>query len=154
MKPLRQSGSNFVSNRQTNAGIGVEWFVTDDKSIHGEVILTDRQEGPPLHAHGGASAAMLDEAMGTAAWIGGYMVVAVDLHVTYRHPIQLGQKIHIYGRVDRKEGRKIFTLGEIVLEDGTTAVTGTGIFIEAPQMFEKYAAQFQAFFNQDQSEHV
>lgn len=149
MNPLPQPGSNFVGNRKSNDGIGVQWFIKDDKTIYGEVTLSERQEGPPLHVHGGASAAMLDEAMGTAAWSAGYMVVAVDLHVTYRHPIPLGKKVQIRGRVDRKAGRKIFTVGEILLEDGTVAVTGTGVFVEAPQMFEKYAEQFQSFLNQE-----
>jgi len=68
MNPLPQSGSKFVGNRKNNDGIGVQWFIKDDKSIYGEVTLSNRQEGPPLHVHGGASAAMLDEAMETAAW--------------------------------------------------------------------------------------
>lgn len=152
MIPLPQSGSNFVSNRKINDGIGVQWYILNDKSIFGEVILTDKQEGPPLHAHGGASAAMLDEAMGIAAWNAGYMVVAVDLHVMYKRPIPLQQKVQIRGRVDRKEGRKIFTQGEIVLEDGTVAVSGEGVFVEAPQMFEKYAEQYQSFLNQQQGD--
>jgi uncharacterized protein (TIGR00369 family) len=149
MNPLPQSGSNFVGDRKNNDGIGVQWFIKDDKSIYGEVTLSERQEGPPLHVHGGASAAMLDEAMGTAAWSAGYMVVAVDLHVTYKRPVPVGQKVQIHGRVDRKAGRKIFTVGEIILEDGTVAVTGTGVFVEAPQMFEKYAEKFQEFLNQE-----
>lgn len=80
------------------------------------------------------------------------MVVSVDLQITYKHPVRPGQKVKIHGRVDRKTGRKIFTIGEILLEDGTVAVTGTGIFIEAPQMFEKYGEEFQAFLNQEDSD--
>lgn len=152
MKLLPQSGSNFVGNPKRNDGIGVQWFIKDDKTIYGEVTLSDRQEGPPLHAHGGASAAMLDEAMGTAAWSAGYMVVSVDLQITYKQPVRLGQKVKIHGRVDRKTGRKIFTIGEILLEDGTVAVTGTGVFVEAPQMFEKYGEEFQAFLKQEDSD--
>jgi uncharacterized protein (TIGR00369 family) len=152
MIPLPQLGSNFVSNRNINDGIGVQWYINDDKNIIGEVTLSDRQEGPPLHAHGGASAAMLDEAMGTAAWNAGHMVVAVDLHVTYKHPVPLGQKVQIHGLVDHKEGRKIFTAGEILLEDGTIAATSTGVFVEAPEMFEQYAEQYQRLLNQKQDE--
>ena len=152
MKSLPHAGSNFVGNQKDKDGIGVQWFIKDDKTIYGEVTLSDRQEGPPLHTHGGASAAILDEAMGTAAWSAGYMVVAVDLHVAYKRPVPLGQKVQIHARVDHKDGRKIFTLGQIILEDDTIAVTATGIFVEAAQMFEKYAQQFQAFMNQETGE--
>lgn len=152
MKPLQQSISNFVSNRKSNDGIGVQWFIRDDKAISGEVTLSDRQEGPPLHVHGGASAAMLDEAMGIAAWSAGYMVVAVELRITYKHPVPLGQKVQIYGRVDSKAGRKIFTVGEILLESGIVAVTGTGIFVEAPQMFENHSEKLQAFLRQEDND--
>ena len=53
----------------------------------------------------------------------------------------------IHARVDHKADRKTFTSGEIILEDGTVAVTGRGILGEAPQVFEEYCEHFQAFMN-------
>ena len=40
-------------------------------------------EGPPGHAHGGSMAAVLDEAMGAAAWMEGHLVVAVRLATSF-----------------------------------------------------------------------
>jgi hypothetical protein len=39
-------------------------------------------------------------------------------------------------RLSGQEGRKVFATGEICLRDGTVAVSGRGIYVEAPQLFE------------------
>jgi uncharacterized protein (TIGR00369 family) len=102
-----------------------------------EVTLTEAQQGPPGLAHGGASAALLDEAMGAAVWRAGYTVAAVNLQVDYYRPVPLGQSVHVEGTVVEKDGRAVRARGEIRLADGTVAVVGRGIYVEAPQLFDR-----------------
>ena len=71
MQPLPKHGSCFVCGSDDSPGMGVVWYALDDKSIFAEVTLNDAQQGPPGFAHGGASAALLDEAMGAAVWLAG-----------------------------------------------------------------------------------
>ncbi|MCB9452272.1 MAG: PaaI family thioesterase [Anaerolineaceae bacterium] len=116
--------------------LGIQFYAEPNGSIVGDVILQPEQEGPPLYAHGGISASLLDEAMGTSAWWAGYKVVAANLNLNYRQPVPLGVEIHIRGHIQSIEGRKIYTAGSITLPDGTVAIESTGLFIHAPHIFE------------------
>jgi len=58
-------------------------------------------------AHGGASAALLDQAMSAAVWRAGYIAAAVKLEVGYRRPMPLGQPIQVEGSVVEKDGRAV-----------------------------------------------
>jgi acyl-coenzyme A thioesterase PaaI-like protein len=95
------------------------------------------QQGPPGHAHGGFSAAVLDEVMGAAVWQAGYTVAAAKIEVNYRKPVPLGICISTRGYITRRNGRKIYARGEISLPDGTLLVAGKGLFVFAPHLFEK-----------------
>ena len=122
--------------------MGVRWFVQDDGTILGEVTLDIHQQGPPGHGHGGASAALLDEAMGCAVWAGGYMVLAANLNVDFRRPVPLGVPLKITALVVDKSGRKVYTRAEIALPDGQVAVKATGLFVEAPYLFTSVQNDF------------
>lgn len=127
---LPEHGSCFVCGTQNPRGIGITWWM-EDGIITAEFTLTDAHQGPPNHAHGGASAAILDEAMGVAVWVAGLRVVAVNLEINYRRPVPLGQRVTVRARVSRHTERKAWTLGEIILSDGTVAVEGRGIYVAA-----------------------
>jgi acyl-coenzyme A thioesterase PaaI-like protein len=116
--------------------MGLSWWLEDDGRLTSEFTLGEAQQGPPGHAHGGASAAILDEAMGLVVWAAGYRVAAVNLDVNYRKPLPLKQPLRLEARVSQVEERKLTSVGEILLPDGTPAVTGTGIYVVAPQLFE------------------
>lgn len=126
-------GSVFVGSPQ---GLGVQFKLREDGVVVAECKLSANHEGPPRHAHGGALASLLDEAMGAAAWLAGYRVVAVHLECDYRLAVPLDTDIVVEGRVERHEGRKVFTSSIIIL-NGSPAVTGKGIFVEAPQFFDE-----------------
>jgi acyl-coenzyme A thioesterase PaaI-like protein len=76
MDPIPEHGPCFVCGTQNPHSMGVTWWARDDGAVVTEVALTESQQGPPGYAHGGASAALLDEAMGAAVWRAGYTVVA------------------------------------------------------------------------------
>jgi len=79
---------------------------------------------------------VLDEVIGAAVWLAGYAVVAANMDVNFRLPVPLHQLIQTKGYVVRREGHKVYARGEIFLPDGTLLVEGTGLFIEAPHLFE------------------
>ena len=149
MKQLPEHGRCFVCGNENESSIGIQWYVREDNSIFGEITLTDQQQGPPGHAHGGASAALLDEAMGAAVWLAGHMVLAANLNVNYRRPIPLHVPIKITAWVSSQERRKVFSEGRIQLTDGTVLVEASGIFVEVKEMFAKFTDQFQAYQQQN-----
>jgi acyl-coenzyme A thioesterase PaaI-like protein len=79
---------------------------------------------------------VLDEVMGAAVWQAGYIVAAAKLEVNYQKPVPLNLCISTKGFITRRSGRKIYAHGEIKLPDGTVAVTGRGLYIIAPHLFE------------------
>jgi len=115
-------------------GIGLDWFITNDKA-HTEFRFTKSQQGPQNHAHGGAAAAVLDEAMGAAVWTAGNKALLANLTVNFRRPIPLDVKVSVEGWVTEVAGRKIYATGR--LKDGeTTLAEATGLSVSVPEFFE------------------
>lgn len=137
MKQLPEHGPCFVCGSENPHSIGITLWVNDEGVITSKFTLSEAQQGPPGHTHGGASAAILDEAMGLVVWAAGYKVVAVNLEVNYHKPLPLRQPLSMEARVTHKDEHKIFSTGEIYLPDGSVAVSGRGIYVVAPQLFEK-----------------
>ncbi len=136
MKRIEDHGICYVCGTSNPDGIGLIWYSDYMNTIYSEFTLDSSQQGPPGYAHGGASAAILDEAMGVAIWRSGFNVAVVNLEINYRRPLPLGQPLKLEARFTEREKRRIFATGEILLPDGTIAVSGNGIYIEAPHLFE------------------
>jgi len=136
-RKLPEHGWCFVCGSENPHSIGLTWWVDDEGIINSEFILTEAQQGPPGHAHGGASAAILDEAMGLAVWAAGHKVAAVNLEINYHKPLPLATPVSLEARITRLDEHKIRSTGEIFLPDKTVAVSGKGIYVVAPQLFEK-----------------
>jgi uncharacterized protein (TIGR00369 family) len=136
-KQLPYHGWCFVCGRDNPHSIGLTWWVDDEGILTSEFTLNEAQQGPPQHAHGGASAAILDEAMGLVVWAAGHKVAAVNLEINYHKPLPLKVPLSLEARITQIDERKIFSTGEIRLPEGTTAVSGRGIYVVAPVLFEK-----------------
>jgi uncharacterized protein (TIGR00369 family) len=139
MKKLQDHGSCFVCGKTNPNAIGVEWYLDDDKNIEANFIFTIHHQGPPGYVHGGASAAVLDEAMGLAIWQAGYRAVTVNLTIDYRKPVPLGDTIRIRGMMSGKADRRIEASGEILLPDRSVAVFAKGIYVEGAHFLDQDA---------------
>lgn len=64
-----EAGSRFMT-APSPGGMGLQ-FYAEGETIVAPLTLDERHEGPPQHVHGGFSAALLDEMMGTAVSAGG-----------------------------------------------------------------------------------
>lgn len=135
-RQLPYHGWCFVCGNENPHSIGITWFIEDDGRLTSEFTLTEAHQGPPSYAHGGASAAILDEAMGLVVWAAGHKVAAVNLEINYHKPLPLHQPIFIEGRITQVDERKIFSVGEIRMADSTVAVSGRGIYVVVPKLFE------------------
>lgn len=135
-KQIPYHGWCFVCGADNPHSIGLTWFI-ENGILTAEFTLNKSQQGPPNHAHGGASAAILDEAMGLAVWAAGYKVAAVHLQINYHKPLALHEKFFVEAKVSKVEEKKIFSQGEIKSADSTVFVSGSGIYVVAPQLFEK-----------------
>ena len=126
----RFTGTKFITS-STPIGFGIRFSVDDDNSVYATISFDKSKEGGQGIVHGGAIAAVLDEAMGTAAGENGTPGYTVTMTYNYKSHIPLNQEVMVRGWVERVEGRKVFAACEAKLLDGTIAVTGSGIFIQS-----------------------
>ena len=87
-------------------------------------------EGPPGHAHGGALAALMDEAMGMAALSTGRIVVAARIEVDFRSVVPLGQVVTVELALGEAVGVKIPVRGVLRQSGGEVACEASGLFVE------------------------
>jgi uncharacterized protein (TIGR00369 family) len=135
-RQLPYHGWCFVCGDENPHGIGITMFVDDEGVLTSEFTLNKAHQGPPGHTHGGASAAILDETMGLVVWAAGHQVVAANLEINYHKPLPLNQPLKVETRITQVGERKIVSTGEIQMADSTVAVSGRGIYVIAPQLFE------------------
>lgn len=133
--PTHFPGSTYI-RKQPPEGFGIQFMVLEDKAVQAKFAFDQHKEGPPGHAHGGAVAAVLDEAMGTAAFENDRPGFTATMTVNYRASVPLNLEVEVRARVDRIQGSKTFTSAEIVLPDGTVAADSVGIFIMSPKLLE------------------
>jgi uncharacterized protein (TIGR00369 family) len=134
-RKLPEHGWCFVCGSTNPHSIGLTWWIDESGILTAEFTLVDAQQGPPGYAHGGASAAILDEAMGLAVWAAGLKVAAVNLEINYHKPAPLRRPLALEARISERSETKAISTGEIRLPDGTVAVSGRGIYVTAPQLF-------------------
>ena len=85
-------------------------------------------EGPPGCVHGGYIAAAFDEVLGSTQSLSGSPGMTGRLIVNYRSPTPLETELRFVGWLERVEGRKIFTRGELWAGDRLCAES-EGLFI-------------------------
>jgi hypothetical protein len=96
--------------------------------VEGSGSFGSAYEGPPGHVHGGMVAAAFDQLLGLAQSLSGSGGMTGSLTVRYRKPTPLHRELRFEGRLDRVEGRKIFTSGSLF--DGETLLAeAEGLFI-------------------------
>jgi|GEM_PF-2147028 len=129
----RFPGTKFM-HREPPAGFGIRFSVNDDKSVFVKVIFDESKEGGKGILHGGAIAAVLDEAMGTAAFEAASAGYTATMTYSYKSHIPLYEEVTIKAWVVNVEGKKIYAECEAVLADGTVAVIGNGLFIASEKL--------------------
>ena len=87
-------------------------------------------------------AAVLDEAMGAAAWMAGHRVVAVRLTSDFRRMLPLGTDAYFEAWVERVDGRKVYARGRLTDEIGEPFAEADALFLELdPERFRALLAE-------------
>lgn len=132
-------GPNFVSGDTAGDRLRVRYFRNEENGhLVGKVWFGPGTQGPPGHAHGGSMAALLDEVMGTAAWISGHPVLAASIKIDFRSMIPTQTIAFFSGWVDKVEGRKVITKSKLHGPDGKLFAEGEGLFIRMEKFFGKF----------------
>ena len=91
--PFLALADTFVSGDPSGHRLNVRYYLRSaDGVLRAKVLFGPGTQGPPGHAHGGSMAALLDEAMGGAAWLAGHPVVAAQLNIKFSRMLPLGTR--------------------------------------------------------------
>ena len=120
----------YVSGDPDPKRLSVRYWVRDaDQHVLGRAHFGPHTQGPPLHAHGGSMAALLDEAMGISAWVSGHPVLAAELTLRFRKSLPLNTVPEFHAWVERVEGRRVHTKAVLVAENGDRYADASGLFM-------------------------
>jgi acyl-coenzyme A thioesterase PaaI-like protein len=123
--------SSFVSGRTEDGRLQVEYY----RSQHAEGILAKVRfgpatVGPPGHVHGGAIAAVLDEAMGLSVALAGQPGMTAELHVRFRKPVPLNSVAIIQPRIREHRARRVGVRADLVdAGTGTIYANASAVFV-------------------------
>lgn len=110
-----------------------QFFETVEKEVVALFTAREEHQSYPGIAHGGVSAALLDEVIGRAImahYDQNTFGVTVDLQVKYKKPVPLDVELKVVGRITSDRGRLYEGSGELYLPDGTVAVSAEGKYLK------------------------
>ncbi len=123
----------LVCGTDNALGIGARFYETSEGELLARFTLQNHHQSYPGLAHGGISAAILDETIGRAIMINHDQTtfgLTAELQVRYRKPVPLGVELTVVGRIDKDQGRLFAGSGELYLPDGSVAVEAQGRFVK------------------------
>lgn len=122
---------SFVSSDPHGDRLRARYYRRDaDNAWVGKVWFGPGAEGPPEHAHGGSTAAVLDEAMGGAVWMAGHLALAAQVTIHYKNMLPLGTVVVVEAWVHDNQGRKVHARGRLLGPEGQLYCESEGIYIK------------------------
>ena len=102
--------------------------------------MTAAYEGPPTYVHGGMLALVFDEVLGIANIANGNPGMTGSLAIRYRRPTPLFQPLRWVAWIDRIEGRRVQSKGQVWSGD-TLCAEADGLFIQpSEELRQQYFA--------------
>ena len=117
--------------RVGSCSLGVEKEHLDDDGVLRFIVTCGPgHEGGPNVAHGGWTAAVLDDCLGHLPLQHGVLSVTAELTVTFVKPVPVGRPVEISAWVDRREGSRWYIAGEMTLGPaGAALARARGIWV-------------------------
>ncbi len=123
----------MVCGVENQFGLKTRFYETEEQELVALFTPREEHQSYPGIAHGGVSAALLDEVIGRAIMIHHDQEtfgVTMDLQVKYRKPVPLGVELRAVARITRDSGSRFAGSGELYLPDGSVAVSAEGKYLK------------------------
>uniref|UniRef100_A0A1B8XYI8 Acyl-coenzyme A thioesterase THEM4 n=2 Tax=Xenopus tropicalis TaxID=8364 RepID=A0A1B8XYI8_XENTR len=132
--PSRTRENRLFTRNLDQDGVGFEYSMFYNKAERRMVCLFQPGpylEGPPGFTHGGCIATIIDSTTGAGAVYLCGSVMTANLTINYKNPIPLGHVVIIDSKVERVEGRKVYTSCQIRSHDDAVLHTeASALFIK------------------------
>ncbi|HJV36635.1 PaaI family thioesterase [Geomonas sp.] len=125
----------FVCGLKNGSGLQASFYETERGELVASFLPGVEHQSYPGRLHGGIASAILDETIGRAVMVGKSEEVwgiTVELNMSYKKPVPLGVRLRVVGRITSQNNRFFEGSGEILLPDGTVAVSARGKYLKAP----------------------
>lgn len=124
----------MVCGRDNDSSLKARFYELDNGELAGIFTPLPEHQSYPGRLHGGVSSALLDETIGRAIGVSDPEAwgVTVELTVKFRKPVPLDGDVRAIGRITQDRGRLFEGTGEILLPDGSVAVSATGRYMKLP----------------------
>ena len=125
----------FVCGLKNDSGLRAAFYELDNGEIVSTFTTREEHDSYPGRLHGGVSSAILDETIGRAILVqshGEVWGVTAEFTARFRRPVPIGARLRAVGRIVKQGSRLFEGTGEILLDDGTVAVEGSGRYIKMP----------------------
>jgi len=134
MKKHENSKLCFVCGLKNDFGLKAAFYELENKELVAVFTPKEEHQSYPGRMHGGIASAMLDETIGRAVMIDDPTIwgVTVELTVSFKKPVPLNIPLRVVGRITSQNKRFFQGSGELLLPDGSIAVTATGRYIKMP----------------------
>ena len=123
----------FVCGVDNDFGLKTRFYETEDNELIAVFKPRSEHQSYPEVAHGGISAAILDEVIGRAIMLtndSNTFGVTVELKVRYKKPVPLGVELKAIGRITEERSRTFAGTGELYLPNGDVAAEAEGKYMK------------------------
>lgn len=132
----KQEGSRncFCCGSYNEFGLHAEFFELEDGRLVARFTPGKNHQSYPGRTHGGISATLLDEVIGRSIMVlePDIWGVTVEFSLRYRKPVPLDIPLQAVARVTENNRRLFRGEGELLLPDGTVAVSASGRYMKFP----------------------
>lgn len=106
-------------------------FRTEGDGVKADFTPTSPYEGYPGYLHGGITCAILDEAMGWAAYglSSGALAITAKAEIKFRRPLLIGEPLSVTASITRRSTRHLWTKATIKRKDGKLAAEASAIMV-------------------------
>ncbi len=119
----------YVCAADRDTGLGITYVQRPSGDVVADVDCPEDWEGYTGLVHGGIISTLVDGAMTNCLFAKGIVAVTADLHVRYRHPVELGQRALVRAEVVRSSP-PLFVLKATIHQNHRLCITATGKFMQ------------------------
>ena len=124
----------FVCGQENALSPHTQFLALEDGRLMARFTTADVHQGYPGRVHGGVISAIIDETIGRVLQIKEpeTFSVTIDLNVKFRKPVPVGVELAVVAWETKNSARVFEGQAQLVLADGTVAVTGSGRYLRLP----------------------